>query len=92
MSKQQVHEIKRGMLVARVSFGHRKGRMRHRLDLFRLFRNGDQWQKSRRFCPEDIPVMRLLLDEAYGWVLLEQEKSNKRTDDTMDTGGHVEHL
>lgn len=73
MKKQNVHEIRRGMLVVRITARLRKGRSRHRLDLFRLFKNGDQWKKSRRFCPDDIPLMRLLLDEAYGWILIQQQ-------------------
>jgi hypothetical protein len=35
----------------------------------RLFRNGDEWKESTRLGRDDIPVVRVLLDEAYAWML-----------------------
>jgi len=42
------------------------------LSVVRLFRNGDQWKESTRLGRDDIPLVRLVLDEAYTWMLTEQ--------------------
>ena len=77
MKKQKTHEIRRGMLVARIAYRKRKGVMNHRLEVYRLFRNGDRWQRSRQFSSRDIPLLRLLLNEAYGWILLQQNVEDR---------------
>jgi hypothetical protein len=41
------------------------------LSVVRLFRNGDQWKESTRLGRDDIPLVRLVLDEAYTWMLTE---------------------
>lgn len=42
--------------------------MRYSLSVVRLFRNGDQWKESTRLGRDDLPVVRLVLDEAHSWM------------------------
>jgi hypothetical protein len=42
--------------------------MRHSVVVTRLFRNGDVWKESSRFGRDDIPILRLALDEAHTWI------------------------
>lgn len=51
-------------------------RTRYTTSAFRLFRNGEAWKESSRFGPKDIPLLRLLLDEAYLWILSQRRLSN----------------
>jgi hypothetical protein len=64
-----VLELRRGLIKLRI-FRRRSGhRLRYSLAVVRLFRNGDQWKESTRFGRDDIPLVRLVLDEAYTWML-----------------------
>lgn len=74
MVKKRVYEFRHGMIKATVvERTHRKGGNRHTIDVVRLFRNGDKWQESRRFSAVDLPLIRLVLDEAYGWILIRKQ-------------------
>ena len=43
------------------------------VSVVRVYRNGDQWKESTRYGRDDIPIIRLVLDEAFGWIYLQQE-------------------
>jgi len=73
--KTTSREFKHGLINAKVSVRQTKGEFRYTLTIVRLYRNGDQWKESTRFGRDDIPVMRLVLDEAYGWILTQQQAS-----------------
>lgn len=62
-------EIRRDMIKVRVWRRRSKSRVRFSLSVVRLFRNGDQWKESTRLGRDDIPLARLLLDEAHTWML-----------------------
>ena len=68
MSRKPVHEIRRGLLKVRIWRKRTRSGLRHTLAVTRLFRNGDVWKESSRFGRDDIPLLRLLLDEAHTWV------------------------
>lgn len=68
-------EFRLGLIKATVSVRSSKGKVRYTVSTNRLYRNGDQWKESTKFGPEDIPVLRLVLDRAYGWILLKQQES-----------------
>lgn len=73
MSKRSlIHEIRRGLIRVRVRVQGNPESPRYSLSVVRIYRNGDQWKESSRFGRDDIPLMRLALDEAYGWILLQQ--------------------
>ena len=73
-----IHEIRRGLIRVRVRVQGKLESPRYSLSVVRLYRNGDQWKESSRFGRDDIPLMRLALDEAYGWILLRQGDESKR--------------
>jgi len=70
--RSYIHEIRRGLIRVRVRVQGKKDSPRYSLSVVRVYRNGDQWKESSRFGRDDIPLMRLALDEAYGWILLRQ--------------------
>lgn len=64
-------EIRRGLIKVRIwQRKSKKNGVRYSLTVVRLFRNGDQWKESTRLGRDDIPLVRLVLDEAYTWMLL----------------------
>ena len=68
-------EIRRGLIKARIWQRTSKNGVRYSLSVVRLFRNGDQWKESTRLGRDDIPLVRLLLDEAHTWMLTNEENS-----------------
>jgi hypothetical protein len=64
-----VHEIRRGLVKARIWRRKTRAGTRYGIAVVRLFRNGDTWKESSRFGRDDIPVMRLVLDLAHTWIL-----------------------
>ncbi len=50
-----------------------KKQTRYTTSVLRLFRNGETWKESSRFGPKDIPLLRLLLNEAHLWILQNRE-------------------
>ena len=66
--KPKKHVIKCGLIKATVQMRFTKGQIRFSLSLVRLYLDGDCWKESKRFGPDDIPVMRLVLDKAYAWI------------------------
>jgi hypothetical protein len=67
-TKPKKHVIKCGLIKATVQMRLTKGKVRFSLGMVRLYLDGDCWKESKRFGPDDIPVMRLVLDKAYGWI------------------------
>ncbi len=63
-------EIRRGLIKVRVWQRRSKNNgVRYSLTVVRLFRNGDQWKESTRLGRDDIPLVRLVLDEVHTWML-----------------------
>jgi len=75
MAAKPVFELRRGLIKVRVFRKRTNSMLRHTVTVIRLFRNGDVWQESTRYGPADIPLMRLVLDEAHTWIL--QQSSEK---------------
>ena len=73
-NKYSVHEIKRGLIKARIHRKKTKEGTHFSVSIARMYRNGDQWKESTRYGRDDIPVIRLVLDEAFGWIYVQQEK------------------
>ena len=68
-------EIRRGLIKVRIWQRKSKSGRRYSLSVVRLFRNGDEWKESTRFGRDDIPLVRLVLDEAHTWLLTDGEVS-----------------
>ena len=62
-------EIRRGLIKARIWQRKSKIGTRYSLSVVRLYRNGDHWKESTRLGCDDIPQVRLVLDEAHVWML-----------------------
>ena len=45
-------------------------RKRFEITVARCYRDGDTWRRSQRFYPEDLPRLRLVVEEAYRYVAL----------------------
>lgn len=76
MAKKPVHEIRRGLIVVRVWRKRTRKQRSYSTSIMRLFRNGNAWKESARFDSQDIPVIRLALDDAFVWMLANQETDN----------------
>ena len=76
MAKKPVHEIRRGLIVVRVWRKRTRKQRSYSTSIMRLFRNGNAWKESARFDSRDIPVIRLALDDAFVWMLANQETDN----------------
>ena len=62
-------EIRRGLIKVRIWQRRSENGVRYSLSVVRLFRNGDQWKESTRLGRDDIPLVRLVLDDAHTWML-----------------------
>lgn len=65
------HEIRRGLVKARIWAKKTKSGKRYTVAVCRIYRNGDVWKESSRFGRDDLPIVRLVLDEAYEWIFLQ---------------------
>jgi hypothetical protein len=70
MATRPVHEIRRGLIKVRVWRKRTRDGIRHSVVIVRMYRNGDIWKESTRFGRDDIPLIRLALDEAHTWIYL----------------------
>jgi hypothetical protein len=68
MATKPVHEVRRGLIKVRIWRKRTKSGLRHAVTVIRLFRNGDAWKESTRFGRDDIPLVRLMLDQAHTWI------------------------
>jgi hypothetical protein len=68
MSTKPVFELRRGLIKVCVRRKRTKSGTRHTVTVTRLFKDGDIWKESMRFGRDDIPLIRLLLDDAYVWI------------------------
>ncbi len=73
MATGPIHEIRRGLIKVRIWRKRTRSGIRHTVAVTRLFRNGDSWKESTRFGRDDIPLMRLALDEAHTWIYQQRQ-------------------
>lgn len=69
MPRRPSHEIRCGLIVVRMYQKRSKSSSPFSVSVVRLYRNGDQWKESSRLGRDDIPLVRLALDEAHRWIL-----------------------
>ena len=70
-----IHEICMGLIKARIRRKRSRFGSRHTVSIVRLYRDGDVWKESTRFCRDDLPVMRLVLDRAHTWILQQSHRT-----------------
>lgn len=66
MASKPLWQRRCGLVKVRIHRSRRKSRLC--VSIIRLYRNGPDWYESNRFSRDDIPVIRMLLDEAYAWL------------------------
>ena len=64
-----LHEIRIGLIKARIWRKRTRSGVRHTVSVVRLYRNGDVWKESTRFGRDDLPLVKLVLDKAHLWTL-----------------------
>ena len=69
-----VHEIRCGPIKVCIGRKRTRSGLRHTAAVTRLFRNADVWTESARFGRDDIPLVRLVLDEAHTWILRQSSR------------------
>ncbi len=74
MTTRPIHEIRRGLIKVYIWQKRTRDGLRHTVSVTRLFRNGDLWKESTRFGRDDIPLMRMVLDEAHTWIYQHSER------------------
>lgn len=74
MLRVPIYEVRRGLIVARIWRKRTRAGIRHTVTVVRLFRNGDLWKESSRFHRDDIPILRLVLNEAHTWIFLKSPR------------------
>ena len=86
MARQPVHVVRLGLIKASVWRNRRNAGDRYSITVVRLFKNGSTWKQSTRFGRDDLPVVRLALDEAHTWMLNRtQEQKLSGADDEAST-------
>lgn len=68
MASRPIHEVRKGLIKVSIWRKRTRDGIRHTVVVTRLYKNGDVWKESTRFGRDDIPVMRLALDEAHTWI------------------------
>jgi hypothetical protein len=95
MPAKPVHEIRRGFIVVRIWMRSARKQTRYTTSALRLFRNGEAWKESSRFGPKDIPLLRLLLDEAHLWILRQRtlnRTSVPKLDHSLSTSATISNV
>lgn len=74
MATRPIHEIRKGLIKVRIWRKRTRSGLRHTVSIVRLFKNGDVWKESTRFSRDDIPLVRLVLDDAFTWIYEQRQK------------------
>jgi hypothetical protein len=82
---KHVHEVRIGLIRARIWRKRTRSGLRHTLSVVRLYRDGDVWKESKRFGRDDLPVVRLVLDRAYTWVLVNGNSMSHASEKSVET-------
>ena len=79
MKPIKIREFRCELIRARVQQRKVRGRIRTSVTIVRLQLVGDHWQQSTRFTRRDIPKVRLVLDQAFTWMLTERQESKRQS-------------
>ena len=64
-----LHEIRIGLIKARIWRKRTRSGIRYTVSVVRLYRNGDVWKESTRFGRDDLPLVKLVIEKAHTWTL-----------------------
>ena len=68
MATRPIHEIRRGLIKVCIFRTKNRSGVRQSVSIIRLFRDGDVWKESSRFGRDDLPLVNVVLDEAFRWL------------------------
>ena len=77
MPGKPIRELRLGLIKVRIWRNRTRSGLRHTIAVTRLFRNGDVWKESTRFGRDDIPLLRLALDEAHTWIFHHSQRADR---------------
>ena len=86
MKRRPIHEIRRGLIKVSIWRKRTRSGVRHTVSVVRLFRNGEAWKESTLFGRDDLPVVRLALDEAHSWIYQNACQTEPVTSNSSSTG------
>ena len=78
MAHGPVHEIRYGLIKAKIWRKRTRSGVRHSVAVSRLIRDGDVWRESTRFGRDDIPLVRLVLDHAHSWIFEHSQRDRTK--------------
>lgn len=80
MPNRTIHEIRYGLIMARIWQRHSRAGLRHTVAVTRLYRDGDIWKHSSRFMRDDLPLVGFVLDQAHTWIYQQSAATGADTD------------
>jgi len=75
--QRPIHEIRQGLIAAKIYSRKLGGRLQFTVSLTRVFRNGEVWNESSRLGTEHLLTASWLLTEAYKWVHAREKSQQK---------------
>jgi hypothetical protein len=66
--QRPIHEIRQGLITAKIYGRKLGGRLKFTVSLTRVFRNGEVWNESSRLGTENLLTASWLLTQAYRWI------------------------
>ena len=63
-----IHEIRFGLIRARIFLNQTRSGPRHNTHIVRLYRDGDVWRESTIYGREDLPLVCKAADLAHTWI------------------------
>ncbi|MFN3194025.1 MAG: hypothetical protein ACE361_26185 [Aureliella sp.] len=77
MNKQPVHQIRFGLILARIWKNNTRNGDRYKVTVCRLYRNGDVWKESTQFWRDDLPNVVKVADLAHTWIYVQGSNSEE---------------
>lgn len=74
MSRATTHEIRLGLITARIVSRRSGSASQYTVRVTRRYRDGDTWKTSARFSGGDLPLLKLVIDQAHTWILQQAMK------------------
>ena len=68
MSKQPVHVIRFGLIIANIWQNQTRSGERYNATVTRLYRDGDIWRESTHFGRDDLLLLAKVVDLAHTWI------------------------
>ena len=80
MRKEPIHQIRFGLVLARIWRNSTRMGDRHKVTVCRLYRNGDVWKESTQFWRDDLPNLAKVIDLAHTWIYVHGSQSVEADD------------